>query len=142
MTAGYSARFKGSPRCPPILRPLPESDRLSGFARESGAPAVKLFPASVGGSELIQSIVSRFPDLRLIPTGGITADKAAAYLAAGAVAVGVGGWLTRVDSTEQAELFLYPGDVHLLADSSLPSYDEAATKLMTSRVLDFLSTLG
>lgn len=46
-----------------------------------------------------------------------------------------------VDSTEQAELFLYPGDVHLFADSSLPSYDRAATELMTSRVLDFLSRL-
>jgi dienelactone hydrolase len=46
-----------------------------------------------------------------------------------------------VDSTEQAELFLYPGDVHLFADSSLPSYDQAATELMTSRVLAFLSTL-
>jgi dienelactone hydrolase len=47
-----------------------------------------------------------------------------------------------VDSTEQAELFLYAGDVHLFADSSLPSYDPAATALMTRRVLDFLSRLG
>jgi dienelactone hydrolase len=47
-----------------------------------------------------------------------------------------------VDSTEQAELFLYPGKVHLFADSSLPSYDRAATELMTSRVLEFLSKLG
>lgn len=46
-----------------------------------------------------------------------------------------------VNSTEQAELYLYPGDVHLFADSSLPSYDRAATELMTSRVLSFLSTL-
>jgi dienelactone hydrolase len=47
-----------------------------------------------------------------------------------------------VDSTEQAELFLYPGNVHLFADSSLPSYDRAAAELMTSRVLEFLSKLG
>ncbi len=46
-----------------------------------------------------------------------------------------------VDSTDQAELFLYPGEVHLFADSSLSSYDHVATKLMTSRILDFLSTL-
>ena len=44
-----------------------------------------------------------------------------------------------VDSTEHAELFLYPGDVHLFADSSLPSYDRKATELMTGRILDFLS---
>ena len=46
-----------------------------------------------------------------------------------------------VASTDQAELFLYPGDVHLFADSSLPSYDRGATELMTRRVLEFLSTL-
>lgn len=44
-----------------------------------------------------------------------------------------------VDSAEQAELFLYPGDQHFFADSSLPSYDVAAAALLTSRVLDFLA---
>ena len=47
-----------------------------------------------------------------------------------------------VESTDQAELFLYPGNVHLFADSSLPSYDQAAAELLTRRVLDFLSSLG
>jgi dienelactone hydrolase len=44
-----------------------------------------------------------------------------------------------VESTENAELFLYPGDQHYFADSSLPSYDEGATKLLTQRVLAFLA---
>ena len=44
-----------------------------------------------------------------------------------------------VDSTQQAELFLYPGDVHLFADSSLPGYDQRATELMTGRILEFLA---
>ena len=43
-----------------------------------------------------------------------------------------------VDSTPQAELFLYSGDVHLFADSSLPSYDQEAAELMTGRILKFL----
>ncbi len=43
-----------------------------------------------------------------------------------------------VHSAEHAELFLYPGKEHLFADSSLPSYDEAASNLLTRRVLDFL----
>jgi dienelactone hydrolase len=43
-----------------------------------------------------------------------------------------------VDSTENAELFLYPGDQHYFADSSLPSYDANAAALLTSRVLEFL----
>lgn len=60
----------------------------------SGATAVKVFPASLGGPELIAAIKAPFPDVDLIPTGGIMADNAKAYLDAGAVAVGVGGWLT------------------------------------------------
>jgi dienelactone hydrolase len=43
-----------------------------------------------------------------------------------------------VQATEDAELFLYPGDRHYFADSSLPSYDAEATALLTSRVLAFL----
>jgi dienelactone hydrolase len=46
-----------------------------------------------------------------------------------------------VASTDQAELFLYPGDEHLFTDSSLPSYEPAATHLLTERVLRFLATV-
>jgi dienelactone hydrolase len=42
------------------------------------------------------------------------------------------------EQAKDAELFLYPGDKHLFADSSLPSYDEGATALLLQRVLDFL----
>jgi dienelactone hydrolase len=44
-----------------------------------------------------------------------------------------------VASVEDGELFLYPGDRHLFTDSSLPSYDADAVKLLTQRVLDFLA---
>jgi dienelactone hydrolase len=47
-----------------------------------------------------------------------------------------------VESAEDAELFLYPGDQHYFADSSLPTYDEGATKLLTQRVLAFLDRVG
>jgi dienelactone hydrolase len=43
-----------------------------------------------------------------------------------------------VEKVEDAELFLYPGDQHYFADSSLPSYDAEATALLTKRVLEFL----
>jgi dienelactone hydrolase len=46
-----------------------------------------------------------------------------------------------VASTPNAELFLYPGDQHYFADSSLPSYDPAATALLAKRVLDFLAAV-
>lgn len=47
-----------------------------------------------------------------------------------------------VEAAEDAELFLYPGDQHYFADSSLPSYDEGATKLLTERTLAFLAEHG
>ena len=43
-----------------------------------------------------------------------------------------------VDKVADAELFLYPGDQHYFADTSLPSYDADATALLTKRVLEFL----
>ncbi len=44
-----------------------------------------------------------------------------------------------VEEAESADLFVYPGDQHLFADSSLSSYDPEAAALLTQRVLDFLS---
>jgi dienelactone hydrolase len=43
-----------------------------------------------------------------------------------------------VGQATDAELFLYPGDQHYFADSSLPSYDQEATALLIQRVLGFL----
>ena len=43
-----------------------------------------------------------------------------------------------VAKVENAELYLYPGEQHYFADSSLPSYDADATALLTRRVLEFL----
>jgi dienelactone hydrolase len=47
-----------------------------------------------------------------------------------------------VKATGSVELFLYPGDQHLFADSSLPDYDAQAAALLTQRVLRFLRTLS
>jgi dienelactone hydrolase len=44
-----------------------------------------------------------------------------------------------VAAADDGELFLYPGDQHYFADSSLPSYDPAATALATRRVLELLA---
>jgi dienelactone hydrolase len=45
---------------------------------------------------------------------------------------------TLVETADRAELFVYPGEEHLFADSSLPAYDAAAAALLTERVLVFL----
>lgn len=44
-----------------------------------------------------------------------------------------------VASVEDGELYVYPGDVHLFTDSSLPGFDEAATRLVVERVLGLLA---
>lgn len=59
--------------------------------------AIKIFPAHVGGPGYLKSLLGPYPDLQLIPTGGVDAGNLAQYLDAGAVAVGVGGWLTGHD---------------------------------------------
>jgi 2-dehydro-3-deoxyphosphogluconate aldolase/(4S)-4-hydroxy-2-oxoglutarate aldolase len=60
----------------------------------AGAAAVKVFPASVLGPAFVREMRGPLPQIPLIPTGGVTAETAADFLAAGAVAVGVGSWLT------------------------------------------------
>jgi dienelactone hydrolase len=47
-----------------------------------------------------------------------------------------------VETGEDAELFLYPGDRHLFADSSLPDYDRDAAALLTRRVIAFLDRIN
>jgi dienelactone hydrolase len=45
-----------------------------------------------------------------------------------------------VEATDEAELFLSPGNQHIFADSSLPSHDAEAADLLMRRVLEFLAT--
>ncbi|MGQ9517405.1 MAG: bifunctional 4-hydroxy-2-oxoglutarate aldolase/2-dehydro-3-deoxy-phosphogluconate aldolase, partial [Anaerolineae bacterium] len=60
-------------------------------AWELGADMVKVFPAGALGPRYLKDILAPLPQLRLIPTGGITLENAGEYIRAGAVAVGVGG---------------------------------------------------
>jgi 2-dehydro-3-deoxyphosphogluconate aldolase / (4S)-4-hydroxy-2-oxoglutarate aldolase len=63
-------------------------------AWESGADLVKIFPCSqVGGASYIRALKGPFPDIPLVPTGGVNLDTCADFIAAGASALGVGGEL-------------------------------------------------
>jgi 2-dehydro-3-deoxyphosphogluconate aldolase/(4S)-4-hydroxy-2-oxoglutarate aldolase len=75
---------------------MPGAQTPTEIARawELGSSAVKLFPATVGGPGLLRTLRGPFRQVSFVPTGGITADNAGDYLDAGAVAVGVGSWLT------------------------------------------------
>jgi 2-dehydro-3-deoxyphosphogluconate aldolase/(4S)-4-hydroxy-2-oxoglutarate aldolase len=63
-------------------------------AWRAGAAAVKLFPASVAGPTFVREMRGPLPDIPLIPVGGVSLETAPAFIAAGALAVGVGSWLT------------------------------------------------
>ncbi len=68
-------------------------------AVQSGAAMVKVFPArELGGPAFIRAIREPLGQPRLIPTGGVDATNGQAYLAAGAVALGIGGALFPADA--------------------------------------------
>ncbi|GAA1218041.1 bifunctional 4-hydroxy-2-oxoglutarate aldolase/2-dehydro-3-deoxy-phosphogluconate aldolase [Prauserella alba] len=56
-----------------------------------GVPAVKVFPAGQVGPGYLKDLRGPFPDLAVVPSGGVDLDAAGAWLAAGAAAVSVGG---------------------------------------------------
>ncbi len=60
---------------------------------ELGMDGVKLFPASTGGIAHLRSLRGPFPDVAFVPTGGVTVDNLGKWLAAGVIAVGIGGEL-------------------------------------------------
>lgn len=62
-------------------------------AWRAGAAAVKVFPASSLGPGFVRELRGPFPDIPLLPTGGVTLETAPAFIAAGAIGVGMGGWL-------------------------------------------------
>jgi 2-dehydro-3-deoxyphosphogluconate aldolase/(4S)-4-hydroxy-2-oxoglutarate aldolase len=60
-------------------------------AYEAGAELVKLFPAQQGGPRYLKDVLAPLPFLKLVPTGGVSAENARDYLAVGAAALGIGG---------------------------------------------------
>jgi 2-dehydro-3-deoxyphosphogluconate aldolase/(4S)-4-hydroxy-2-oxoglutarate aldolase len=71
-------------------------------AWEAGADIVKIFPCgNVGGPKYIKALRGPFPQIEMIPTGGVNLENAGEFLKAGACAVAVGGEL--VDSKSVAE---------------------------------------
>ena len=55
---------------------------------------MKLFPASVVGPGFVREMRGPLPEIPLIPTGGVTIETGPSFIAAGAIAVGIGSWLT------------------------------------------------
>ena len=71
-------------------------------AHECGADIVKLFPATMLGPQFLKDVRAPLPQVKLMPTGGVTLDNAGEWIRAGAVAVGLGSALldaTAIDSS-------------------------------------------
>jgi 2-dehydro-3-deoxyphosphogluconate aldolase/(4S)-4-hydroxy-2-oxoglutarate aldolase len=69
-----------------------------------GADMVKVFPAqSVGGAAYLRALRGPFPDIPLVPTGGVTLANMAELFQAGAVAVGVGTELISKDALDRRD---------------------------------------
>jgi len=79
---------QGIPALPGAATP---TEALAGW--RAGAAAIKVFPASAVGPGFIRELQGPFPEIPLVPTGGVTADNAGAFITAGAIAVGLGSWL-------------------------------------------------
>jgi 2-dehydro-3-deoxyphosphogluconate aldolase/(4S)-4-hydroxy-2-oxoglutarate aldolase len=62
-------------------------------AQREGADIVKVFPADVLGMSFFKSIKAPMPDLKIMPTGGVTLDNAGDWIKSGACAVGIGSAL-------------------------------------------------
>jgi 2-dehydro-3-deoxyphosphogluconate aldolase / (4S)-4-hydroxy-2-oxoglutarate aldolase len=80
-----AARRRGKTMIPGVMT-ASEID----LALREGAEILKLFPAEPNGPGYLASMLQPFPGARLVPTGGISARNASAYLKAGAVAVAMG----------------------------------------------------
>jgi 2-dehydro-3-deoxyphosphogluconate aldolase/(4S)-4-hydroxy-2-oxoglutarate aldolase len=78
--------------CPGALTP---TEAITAW--NAGADYVKIFPCSaVGGASYLKSLLAPFPELKLIPTGGVTLQTAESFIKAGARALGVGSDLVNL----------------------------------------------
>ncbi|MDE3189120.1 MAG: bifunctional 4-hydroxy-2-oxoglutarate aldolase/2-dehydro-3-deoxy-phosphogluconate aldolase [Acidobacteriota bacterium] len=70
-------------------------------AWRAGADYVKIFPCSaMGGASYLKALLAPFPELKLIPTGGVTLQTADSFLRAGARALGIGSDLVNLAAIE------------------------------------------
>ena len=81
-------------------RPAASRRPRSSTPWDAGADIVKVFPATALGPGYIKDVRAPLPQVKLMPTGGVTLDNAGDWIAAGAVAVGVGSALTDAKAIE------------------------------------------
>ena len=88
----------------------------------AGADVVKVFPCSaLGGAKYLTQLRGPFPDIRLMPTGGVNVSNAAEFLRAGAIAVGLGTDLVDVAAVESGRAHVLTDRTRALLESLRPA---------------------
>jgi 2-dehydro-3-deoxyphosphogluconate aldolase/(4S)-4-hydroxy-2-oxoglutarate aldolase len=94
-----AAHERGLPALPGALTP---TEVMAAW--RAGGDMVKIFPCSaVGGARYLRALRAPLPDVKLLPTGGVSAATAADYIAAGAAALGVGAELVDAAALEAGD---------------------------------------
>jgi len=94
-----AAHERGVPMMPGALTP---TEVITAW--KAGADMVKIFPASaVGGPKYLKALRGPLPDVKMLPTGGVNAQTAGEYIAAGAAALGVGSELVDIAALGRGE---------------------------------------
>jgi len=92
-----------------------------------GAELVKIFPCgNVGGPKYLRSLRAPFPDIELIPTGGVNLSNAGDYIGAGAFALGVGADLVDTAALRNGDLQKIIGTARALVDAVRRARDTGA----------------
>ena len=89
------ARVAAAAGVPVMMGALSPTEILAAW--RAGAELVKVFPARLGGPAFFKDILGPFPQVRLIPSGGVDLQTSASYIKAGASGVAVGGALVNED---------------------------------------------
>jgi 2-dehydro-3-deoxyphosphogluconate aldolase/(4S)-4-hydroxy-2-oxoglutarate aldolase len=103
---------RGVPIAPGCFSPTEILD-----AHERGADIVKVFPATALGPSYIKDLRAPMPQLKLMPTGGVTLDNAGDWIRAGAVAVGIGSALLDAKAIDEGRLDVLTGNARRIVAS-------------------------
>jgi len=95
---------------------------LAGW--NAGADVIKVFPATSLGPKYFKDIAGPFPQIRLMPTGGVTIENVGEWVAAGAVAVGIGSDLLDKKAIEEEKYSILMGRAQRLTNN----FQEAKAK--------------
>ncbi len=133
---GAGARFLVSPICDPLLGKTMIASGVPVMigaltptevfqAYMLGSDVVKVFPGSLGGPSYMKALKAPFPNIPMMPTGGVSATNVGEWLAAGAFAVGAGSELCPPKLAKEGRF----DEISIKAREFIKALDEARSTL-------------